>query len=110
MLGNFIASLLNSWHNRTLSNSRKGKFFSIFFEQRINNRNEDMESAIKVAAEETKINLRQAFELFDEVAHRRWHGLRTVREGEARAFLKMNAKTLAEITENILNKETKLTA
>ena len=107
---NFITTWLELFNNKNISNSRKGKFFAAFFKQRVDERNEDVESAIKIAAKATKLNLHQAFELFDEVANRRWHGLRTVRDGQARAFFKMNAEALAQITENMLNNEKEKTA
>ena len=94
--------------NKPISNSRKCKFFKAFYNHRIIEGNMNVEDTIEKAAQKTKLSIQQAYELFDEVANRRWHGLRPTRDGPTIAFFKINAKKLAEIAEKMLNRDNKL--
>ena len=95
-------------NNKPISNSRKKKFFISFYKQRIIEGNKDVEDTIKKAAKATKLSIQQAYELFDEVANRRWHGLRPTRDGPTMAYFKLNSEKLAEITKKMLNRDREL--
>ncbi len=105
---NFVVSWLKSWNNHSISNSRKRKFFLTFYNQQICERNEDFEVAITYAAKVARINLQQAYKLFEEVSNRKWQSLKTVREGEVRAFFKLNAKEFVLRAKTLLGSEANL--
>ena len=105
---NAYQKMAYNMRDKPISNSRKAKFFKSFYNQRIIEGNKDVEDAIEKAAQKTKLNIQQAYELFDEVANRRWHGLRPTRDGPMMAYFKLNSKKLAEITEKMLCRDREL--
>ena len=105
----FIVSWLKSLNKQEISNSRKRRFFLAFYNQQICERNENFELVTKFAAKVARVNLQQVYILFEEISNRKWQSLKTVREGEVRAFFKLNAKVFVIRAKNLLNNEAKLT-
>ena len=93
--------------NKHIRNSKKGRFFSTLFNQRIIEGNDDLEQTIIFAANKNGLELNQALDLFREVKNRNWDGLVATKDGAISAWYKINAEALVKFTENLVKSKTK---
>ena len=91
--------------NESISDSLKAKFFSSFYNERIYEGNDDVVATIEFAREATNLSLEQVSGLFEEVKNRKWAGLAKTGDGAIKAFFKINAEKLFEISQRMMQRE-----